>query len=212
MTALRKKILLVEPQITGLTGGMGSGKSSVTRFLCHRFSLVSFSADVIVHELLQPGEAYWQIIAAMDRGFIRPDQTVDKRRVREVLFSDAALRREINERIHPLVRNKINEKILQAAGTDGHRFFLVEVPLLFEAGWQAMFSRVVVVFAAPEKCAARIMQRDSISAADARKQISAQWPLTKKSLLADHVIDNTGSWVDTMLQLLHLGRLLWKEK
>lgn len=212
MTLKREKGLAVAPQITGLTGGMGSGKSCAARFLCRHFSLVSFSADAIVHELLQPGAAYWQVIAAMDKGFIRPDQTVDKRRVRDVLFSNAALRREINEKIHPMVHNKINEKILQAAAVAGHRFFLVEVPLLFEAGWQDMFSHVVVVFAAPEKCAGRIMQRDSISLTDAEKQISAQWPLVKKSLLADHVIDNTGSWADTMLQLFHLGRLLWKEK
>jgi len=201
---------LADPYVlTAVTGGMGSGKSSVARFLCRRFPVTCLSADAVAHELLEPGQEYWQVIAALDSAFIRPDQTIDKRLLREALFSDASLRRQINGKVHPLVHHKLLEKIDHEAKEHGRKFFLIEVPLLFEANWRDMYTRVIVVYCPPEKCVARVMTRDQISADEAKNSIATQWPLLKKALLADHVVDNSGSWVETSLHLLHLGEILW---
>ncbi|RJX25354.1 MAG: dephospho-CoA kinase [Desulfurivibrio sp.] len=210
--SLKEKSLTDTYALTGLTGGMGSGKSSVARFLCRRFPVTCMSADAVVHELLEPGREYWQKIAALDRAFVRPDQTIDKRLLREALFGDASLRQRINDMVHPLVRHKLREKIEHEVREHGRKFFLIEVPLLFEADWQEMFAQVIVVYAAREKCLTRLMARDAISAGEAENSLAAQWPLLKKALLAGHVVDNSGGWVETSLQLLHLGEILWGKK
>jgi len=199
-------------ELTGLTGGMGAGKSSVTRFLCRRFSVTCLHADVVVHELLEPGERCWQVIFDLDRAFVRPDQTIDKPFLRQALFADALLRQRINEGFHPIVRDTILRKVHEEHRSKGQKFFLIDVPLLYESGWQDMFRRVIVVYAGWEKCVERLMLRDNISAAEAERSMAAQWPLLEKTLLADHVVDNSGNWPDTCLQNLHLGNLLWQKK
>lgn len=198
--------------LTGVTGGMGSGKSSAARFLCRRFPVICLDADAVVHEFLQPGQECWQVIAELDSGFVRRDRTIDKRLLRQALFADASLRQQINAKIHPIVRQKLIEKIRHEAGVNGRKLFLIEVPLLYEANWQDMFAHIIVVYAPREKCVARLMMRDHISAAEAENSMAAQWPLMKKALLAGHVVDNSGSWVETSLQLQHLGRILWGKK
>lgn len=198
--------------LTGVTGGMGSGKSSAARFLCRRFPVSCFNADAVVHELLQPGKECWQVIAGIDSAFVRQDQTIDKGLLRQALFADASLRQQINGKIHPIVRNKLLEKIQHEARVNGRKFFLIEVPLLYEANWQDMFAQIIVVYCSWEKCVARIMMRDHVSSAEAESSIAAQWPLMKKALFAGHVVDNSGSWVETSLQLLHLGNILWGKK
>ncbi|MBI5559128.1 MAG: dephospho-CoA kinase [Deltaproteobacteria bacterium] len=207
MRSLTDKVML-----TGLTGGMGSGKSSVSLLLRRRFPVTVFNADTIVHELLEPGRGCWQVIAGLDNLYVRGDKTIDKVRLRRDLFADDALRKNLNEGMHPVVRKSLLEKISQEARLNGQKLFLVEVPLLFEANWLDMFSHIVVVYAEYGQCVERVMRRDHVSCAEAQKSISAQWPLLKKALLANHVVDNSGNWLDTRRQALHLGNLLWQKK
>jgi dephospho-CoA kinase len=209
---IKEKMGTETVELTGLTGGMGAGKSSVARFLCRRFAVACLHADAVVHELLEPGEKCWQVIAGLDHAFVRQDQTIDKPRLRQALFSDAFLRQRLNEGMHPIVRDAILRKVHEENRATGQKFFLIDVPLLYEAGWQDMFRRVIVVFAGRGQCVARLMRRDNISAAEAETSIAAQWPLLDKTMRADHVIDNSGIWLDTCLQNLHLGDLLWQKK
>lgn len=195
--------------VTGLTGGMGSGKSAVARFLCRRFAVSCFSADRIVHELLEPHRSCWQVVRDLDTSFLNEDQTVKKPFFRQALFADAALRRQVNERMHPLVRQALLGKIQGEHRESGQSRFLLEVPLLYEANWQDLFSRVIVVYAEPEKCVERVMARDGVPRELAEKSIFSQWSLREKALRADHVVNNSGLWADACIQLSHLGELLW---
>lgn len=170
--------------------------------------MTCLSADAVAHELLEPGRSCWQVIHDLDKKFIRPDQSLDKVLLRQALFNDADLRKNINEKMHPLIAGFLLEKVEQGV-SEGVMSFLLEVPLLYEAGWQEMFSEVIVVYAKERKCAERVVQRDGVSLADAEKSIATQLSLREKALRADHVIDNSGSWVDTRFQLLHLGSTLW---
>ena len=199
-------------ELTGLTGGMGAGKSSVARFLCRRFNVTCLHADAVVHELLEPGEKCWQVIVDLDRAFVRQDQTIDKPLLRQALFTDALLRQRINEGFHPVVRETILRKVHAEYRAKRQKFFLLDVPLLYESGWQDMFRQVIVVYAAWEKCVERLMLRDNISGAEAERSMATQWPLLEKTMLADHVVDNSGNWLDTCLQNLRLGHLLWQKK
>ncbi len=199
---------MISPNLTGLTGGIGSGKSSVASFFCRHFNVTWLSADAAVHQLLEPGEACWRIIHDVDAKFINPDQSINKPLFRASLFADTSLRNTINDRMHPAVRDFLMQKVRsECAG--GQSDFLLEVPLLFEAGWQEMFSGIIVVGADEYKCLARIVDRDGVSLDQAKQSIVAQMPLVEKIARADYVIDNSGTWDETAVGLMNLGEKLW---
>lgn len=201
---------MTSPHLTGLTGCIGSGKSSVASFFCHHFAVICMSADTAVHELLEPGEACWRIIHDLDKKFVHRDQSINKSLLRTSLFDDAALRNTVNDRMHPVVRRFMMEKVHDEF-VCGQADFLLEVPLLFEAGWQEMFSEIIVVAADEVKCRDRIISRDGVSGIQAEQSMSSQMPLQEKIVLADHVIDNSGAWEDTIVELLRLGGKLWQK-
>ncbi|MFH1215977.1 MAG: dephospho-CoA kinase [Pseudomonadota bacterium] len=194
--------------VTGLTGGMGSGKSSAARFLCRRFAISCFSADRVVHELLEPQQSCWRVVRELG-AFLNEDQTLNKPLFREALFADNELREQVNNKMHPLVHQALFEKIHHANREFGQYHFLIDVPLLYEAEWRNMFATVIVVYAAPEKCIERVVARDGVPREQAERSICSQWPLREKALRADHVVDNSGLWSDSCIQLLHLGEFLW---
>ena len=190
----------------GLTGGIGAGKSSVAGFLRVRYGLRYIDADVVCRELLSPGAAGWlAVTAALGNSFLDPDGNINRPRLRQAIFQDQTLRRQLDALLHPLARQEVRGLLAQMP--DQARC-LVEVPLLYEAGWENEFDRIVVVYASPASCRRRLMQRDRVSAEAAQQALAAQLPLVEKALRAEHVVDNSGPWPETCLQLLHLGRLL----
>ena len=198
--------------VVAVTGGMGSGKSSVAAYLCETGGAKGFNADAICRQLLDPGAAGWLAVrTAFGERFFLADQHIDRSLLREVLFEDHEFRHELNALLHPLARNEIASCIEKESGYlfQTQARFVVEVPLLYEAHWEGDFSQVVVVYADEKTCLRRIMLRDRTCEAEAQKAIGAQMPLPHKALLADHVVDNSGSWSDTCLQIVHLRDLLW---
>lgn len=202
--------------MVAVTGGMGSGKSSVAAYLCEITGARSLNADTLCRELLEPEAAGWLAVRkAFGERFFLADQRLDRPLLRKVLFEEHTFRHELNALLHPLVRNEIADCIEQGIGrlaqaeVQPQVRFVVEVPLLYEAHWEHDFSQVVVAYADAEACRRRIMLRDRISEAEAEKSMAAQMSLEYKALLADHVIDNSGSWSDTCLQIMHLRNLLW---
>lgn len=203
--------------VVAVTGGMGSGKSSVAAYLCEITGARSLNADTLCRELLAPEAAGWLAVrTAFGERFFLADQHLDRPLLRRVLFEDHEFRQAINALLHPLVRNEIADRIeqeigrLSAAEAQSQTRFVVEVPLLYEAHWEHDFSRIVVAYADAEACRRRIMLRDRISEAEAEKAMAAQMSLAHKALLADYVIDNSGPWSNTCLQIVHLRNLLWE--
>lgn len=198
--------------VIAITGGMGSGKSSVAAYLCEISGATGLSADTVCRRLLEPGASCWLAMRnAFGERFLLPDQRIDRPLLRKVLFEDHGFRRELNALLHPLVRNEINDCIEKEAehSCKAQGRFVVEVPLLFEANWEHDFSSVVVAYAEANTCLRRIMLRDQVSEAEAGNAMRAQLSLSAKALLADYVIDNSGPWSDTCLQISHLRELLW---
>jgi dephospho-CoA kinase len=200
--------------VVAITGGMGSGKSSVAAYLCEIGGARSLSADTLCRQLLEPGAVAWLAVRkAFGERFFLADQHIDRPLLRRVLFDDHAFRHELNTLLHPLVRNEIAVSIEKGMGHFAHDHsparFVVEVPLLYEAHWEHDFSRIVVAYADEKACRQRIMLRDRISEAEAEKAMATQMSLPYKALSADHVIDNSGTWSDTCLQIAHLRNLLW---
>ena len=198
--------------VVAITGGMGSGKSSVAAYLCEIGGARGLSADALCRQLLEPGATGWLAVRkTFGERFFLPDQSIDRPLLRKGLFEDHEFRLELNTLLHPLVRNEITSCLEKEGGNlpEVQARFVVEVPLLYEAHWEHDFSQIVVAYADEKACLHRIMLRDRISEAEAEKAMATQMSLEHKALLADHVIDISGSWPDTCLQIAHLRKLLW---
>ncbi len=195
-----------------ITGGICSGKSSVAVFLERRFCVNIIDADSVCRDLLQQGrEGYAGFVEIFGQAYLNADGDIDRQLLRKALFHDDQLRRRINQLLHPLARNQIHDMIKRMHGSSKDSRVLVEVPLLYEAEWESDFDTVVVVYAARDEVVRRLMERDATSAEEALKVLEAQWSLTQKAVRADYTIDNSGSWPDTCLQILRLGRILWSD-
>lgn len=192
----------------GLTGALGSGKSSVAFFLQDRLAAEYIDADQICRHLLIPNEKGWSALRqTLGQEFFLADETVDRKRFRQFLFSDDTVRLQINRLLHPLAREEVVARIHKIERLGGGPI-VVEVPLLFEAAWEGIFDRIIVVYADCNTCLRRIMKRDAVTLAEAESGLAAQSSLFDKALQANHVIDNSGNWTDTCLQLLHLCKRL----
>jgi dephospho-CoA kinase len=195
----------------GLTGGIASGKSSVSKMLARQLGCVHIDADEICRQLLEPQEEGWQELNRIfGSRYLAADGRINRPLLRKDLFENEKFRKEINTIVHPLVKRRILAQMDHIIGSAGDARVLVEVPLLFEVHWEHLFDVIVVVYAAYEKCLNRLMKRDGIEKAAAVKELESQLPMAEKAMRADHVIDNSGPLPDTNNQVEHLAELLKK--
>lgn len=196
--------------VVAITGGMGTGKSSVVRYLCGISGAEVFDADAVCRRLLAPEAPGWLAIrAAFGQRFFLADQSVDRILFRKAIFADQEIRKAVDALLHPLARLQLRTEIREQTLRNPGGRIIVEVPLLYEAGWQDEYSRVVVVYAGAAVCRRRLVARDGIGPEEAAQAMAAQMGQAEKVLLADHVIDNSGAWADACLQVHHLSRVLW---
>ncbi len=196
------------PWVVGLTGGIASGKSSVWRWLMEHGGLAGVNADELVAELLKAGGEGWrQLRVWLDPDFFFSDGRLDKPTLRREIFNNINLRRRVESCLHPLVLTAIHE-LVTAMPTSNQRPMLIEVPLLFEAGWQVFFNKVILISATDDVCLRRLRVRDGVTAEEARLALKAQIPLARKCQWADYVIDNNAEWPETVIQLEKLQKEL----
>jgi dephospho-CoA kinase len=187
-------------KLVGLTGGIASGKSTVAAIL-RRLGAEVINADELAREVVEPGRDAWQeIIAAFGSGVLQDDRAIDRRKLREVIFKDAAARQKLEAIIHPRVRALAEQKI-RACEAAGKALVVYEVPLLFEALIHHWIRPVILVACDMETQKARLKQRDHLSDAEAHRHIEAQMSLAEKRKLADYVIENDGSLEDLEAQV-----------
>ena len=186
-----------------VSGGMGSGKSKVSKQLAKLLEVNLVNVDQICRDLLQPSceglDALRKVIPAV---CFCSDGTLDRPVLREAIFADELLRKWVDSVIHPLVRK---ETLRLCKESETNSISLVfEIPLLFEKGWQGDFDCTLLVYASPEICVKRIAQRDLVSKSAALLSIAAQMPIQEKVMFADFLIDNSGSFAETLDQLEYL--------
>ena len=186
-----------ERRVIGITGGIGSGKSRISSFLAKEYNFPLINLDSICRDLLQPREAGWLALRNLlpDPYFTR-DGELDRQYFRRQLFADSSLRAQIDTALHPLARQEMEQRITPLQGP-----IIVEIPLLFEAGWQDDVDLILVVYAEMAVRIRRIMDRDQVSEEQVQQAIAAQQCLREKAARADYVIDNSGSWEHTCMQL-----------
>ncbi|MGH9182979.1 MAG: dephospho-CoA kinase [Acidimicrobiales bacterium] len=176
--------------VVGLTGGIGSGKSTVAALLDGRGAVV-LDADAVVRELQEPGRAAFDaIVGRFGPGVLAPDGTLDRAALAQVVFADPVARGDLEALVHPAVAEVIRHRVAAHAGTD--RVVVLVVPLLVETGRYEV-DGVVVVDCAEETAVARLVERQGMAAEQVRARIRAQATRAERLARADHVIDNSGS-------------------
>lgn len=196
--------------IVGLTGGIGSGKSSVAAML-EKLGAVVIDADAIVHELQARGRPLLDEIAAeFGPQVLTRDGALDREALGAIVFRDAAARQRLNRLVHPKVGAEFARR-LQAAREGGVPLVVLDIPLLFESrragssGASAMaFDATILVWAPRETQIERQLAREDYGRDEAERRVAAQMPIDEKRALADHVIDNSGSLAETERQVREL--------
>jgi dephospho-CoA kinase len=192
-----------------ITGGAGSGKSVVARMF-QELGAAVLDADEVAHAVVAVGAAAWgELKQAFGSEFFREDGELDRQRMARLVFSDPEARRRLNAIVHPYVAREIRER-LESLERQGAPLVLVEVPLLFEAGLQGGYDKVIVVDVGPDEQRRRLQVRDQRSAGEIQGIIDAQMPLAEKAAKADYVVNNRGSLGETRAQVEKIWRELQK--
>lgn len=187
-------------KLVGLTGGIASGKSTVAKIL-KQLGAAIVDADQLSREVVAPGQDGWKEIAAtFGSEVLQADHTLDRQKLRTIIFSNPDARKQLEAIIHPRVRALAEQRIGEH-GAAGVELIVYEVPLLFEGKIHEWLRPVILVACDVEIQRQRLQQRDAIDAAAAQKIIDAQMSLAEKRRLADYVIENDGSLADLEAQV-----------
>ncbi len=189
----------------GLTGGIGSGKSTVAAMLAERGAAL-IDADAIARQTTAAGgSAIDALRQAFGREFITPECALDRERMRALAFSDPTARRRLEQIVHPLVGLETRRQS-EAAIAAGRRCIVFDIPLLVEsAHWRTALDRILVVDCSPDTQIQRVMQRNGLQREEVESILSSQASRLQRLRAADHVICNDGI---TLPQLADLVRQL----
>ena len=184
----------------GLTGGIGSGKSEVTRQLAAKGAAV-VDADLVAREVVEPGTPGLQrVVEEFGPEVLRPDGSLDRPRLGSLVFAEPERLQRLNAIVHPLIGRRTAELIAQAEES-GAAVLVHDVPLLVESGLAEAYEVVVVVAADPATQLDRLTRNRGLSREEAEQRIAAQAPLADKLAAATHVIRNDGSLRDLAAQV-----------
>ena len=187
--------------ILGLTGGIASGKSTVSAYLAQNGALI-IDADLIARQVVaKKSSGLKQIVAKFGGEILTASGELDRKKLGKLVFSNKDLLKNLTDITGPLIRAEILREI-EAAKKAQVKLVVLDIPLLFETGYQTLCDKVMVVTIPSEVQLERVMKRDNLSAAEARKRIANQLPASKRNELADVLIDNSKSVAETYQQVL----------
>lgn len=186
-------------RLVGLTGGIGTGKSTVAAMFAAR-GVPIIDADQLARDVVAPGQPANADIAAAWPDVVAAGGRIDRKRLADVVFSDAAARARLEAITHPRIQALSRERAAALAAA-GHSFALYEASLLVEAGRHRELDGLIVVSASPETQLERVVRRNGGDEAGARARLAAQLPQEAKLRVATHVIDNDGDLAATEAQV-----------
>ncbi len=205
MSAPRKFLLV------GLTGGIATGKSTVSHML-RGLGAEIIDADLLAREVVEPGRPAWhEIVGEFGRDVVSPDGTLDRRKLGAIVFADPERRKRLEAITHPAIRAGVQARLdkLAARGFAGIVFY--DAAILIEALGHKDMERLVVVITDEATQAARLRGSDGTDDAQGRRRIASQMPLAEKAKLADYVIDNSGDREATAEQVRRVFAALMGE-
>jgi dephospho-CoA kinase len=193
--------------VIGLTGGIASGKSTVSNMI-RKQGIRVIDADQIAREVVEVGKpAYQQIVDTFGDEILHDDQTINREKLGTLIFADQKKREQLNHIVHPAVRKEMLTQT-QEEKEQHAKLVVLDIPLLFESKLTYMVDKTILVYVDEEKQLKSLMERNDLSEDDAKIRIRSQLPLKEKIKLSDEIINNNGSIEETEAQLHELLRKL----
>lgn len=177
--------------IVGMTGGLATGKSTVTRIL-RQMHFPVICADEIAHAVTQKNRlAYKKIVRGFGEGVLNKNKTLDRKKIAHIIFADKKKKKKLEKIVHPFVRREIFSQLKKLKRR--HRVIFLDIPLLFESGLDRICTHTICVYAPVKLQLKRLKNQRHLTRIEALQRIHAQMPLTEKSALATYVLKNTGT-------------------
>ena len=187
----------------GLTGGIASGKSTADEFFKKR-EIPIIDSDLIAHRIMEIGQnGYKAVVDYFGNDILHDDQTIDRRKLGAIVFNDREKLKKLNEITHPLVHQEIEQQMVQYRANH-EKLVVIDVPLLFESGFESLCNGVLVISITPELQLERLMKRNNFAKKEAIARINNQMPLSEKEKRATYVVTNTGTIDDLEKKLSNL--------
>ena len=192
--------------VIGLTGGIGTGKSTVALFLEEQGATV-ISADLLGHEVYTPGRpSYHELVDVFGDTIVAPDGAIDRKKLGSIVFADPKELAKLNAIVHPRMKGMMRER-LQEMEAEGLTVAVIEAAILLEAGWDDLTDEIWVTVAPPEIAARRVAERSNLPLEQVLERINAQMTNEERTQRADVIIDTSGDMDDTRRQAAER----WKE-
>lgn len=181
--------------VAGLTGGIGTGKSTVSAIF-RGLGAYIIDADEIAKDVVRKGTSPWKEIKDLfGEEVLDPDGKLNRTKLGEVVFGDESKRKKLEEIVHPEVFKEIERQKEEILKEDRDAIIILDIPLLFESGYQKDVDKLIVVYAGEKEQISRLSGK--LSREETLKRIKSQMPTEEKKKLADYIIDNTGSLKET---------------
>ena len=194
--------------VVGLTGGIASGKSVVSKILGDLGALV-IDADGVSREIMVPHTECWEhLVSSFGKEIVREDLTIDREKLADLVFNNPTKRAKLNSVVHPVIMKRIEERLETIKEEEPETIVVIDAALLIETGMYKRYDKLVVVYAGEETQLKRLMARDGMSRDEAQRRIDSQLPLREKIKLADFVIENKGSLKKTKGEVEKVFKIL----
>jgi len=197
----------MKPITIGLTGGIGSGKSTAAKILAE-LGAPAIDADKVGHEIYQPGApAYQELVDAFGDGILAPDRTINRRKLGPIVFADPAALKRLNSIVHPKMFARMREMVAAMRRAGETRPIVVEAAILVEANWQPLFDEIWLVTASRERVIERVERDRGLKPEQTEARIRAQLSDDERRKYATSLIRNDG----TLEELRAAVTGLWQE-
>lgn len=193
--------------LIGLTGGIASGKSTVSTMLRNLGAQI-IDADKLARQVVEPDQPAWKdIVATLGEDVLLPNRQLNRQALGNIVFADKHKRQQLEAITHPRIRQAAEEQLRQVA-REGKQVAVLDVPLLIETGWIDMVDTVWIVYVNSSIQEQRLMERDQLDRQQAQARIASQMRLQDKLQYANVVIDNGKSLAETQTQVISAWRKL----
>jgi dephospho-CoA kinase len=189
-------------KVIGLTGGIASGKSKVASLLAS-WGAVVIDSDLVAHRVMERGKRVQEKIRLHFGKRVFREGRIDRIALGRIVFRHPAERKALEAIVHPQVKRILSRRTKELE-RKGEPFLFLEIPLLFEVGWQKRMDEVWLVYAPPAQQIVRLHDRDHLEEKEVQRRLAAQLPWEEKLKGATRIIDNSGSWEHTARQVREL--------
>ena len=198
--------------IVGLTGGIASGKSTIADMFKREGAYI-IDIDMVSRDVVKPGRPAWQeVVHIFGKEVLNEDQTLNRKKVGDIVFSDAEKRKKLEKIIHPKITAEKLRQIGEIEAQNKRAIVIVDMPLLIETDKQGTVDKVVLVYASSRNQIERLMKRDGLSLEDAHKRLTSQLPIENKKKYAHYIINNEEPHEEVQKTVKEIFRELKKEE